>query len=273
MAHLSPTPGRPRVKARPRVIPVLTMDARGQLVKTIKFNKRRYIGDPINAVKVFNRKEVDEILLLDIDATIQGKAPRYSYIRDIVSEAYMPVAYGGGLRSLTEVERVFDTGVEKIILSSSLAENFNLIGDVSERWGSQAVAVCLPVARPRLWGAPRVRLFGGSKALTGDVAQVAQRAAQQGAGELIVYAIDRDGTYDGYDDHILSVVAEAVDIPVVACGGGSNLDGLVKTVAKSGCAAVAAGSLFVFRANGQGVLINYPSRTVLQTKFEGALDG
>lgn len=267
MAPLAPTPGRPLSRPRPRVIPTLLIDADGRLVKTVKFGKRDYIGDPINAVKIFNNKEADELILLDIDASRKGYEPKYEHIAHIVGEAFMPVAYGGGLRTMEQIERVYRTGIEKVILSSSLLGDTDLIRAASARWGGQAITVCLPVGT-KLWGKPKVRLEGGQKAVAGSLASVASAAVAAGAGEVIVYSIDRDGTFDGYHHDLLAPIAAAVDVPVVALGGARDMADFVKAVRETKCAAVAAGSLFVYRSKGQGVLINYPSRDQLAAGFD-----
>lgn len=262
MVPLAPTPGRPLSRPGPRVIPTLLIDADGRLVKTVKFGKRTYIGDPINAVKIFNNKEVDELVLLDIDATRKGYEPNYGRIEDIASEAFMPVAFGGGLRTMGQIEQAYRTGIEKVILSSSLLDGTGLISQASARWGAQAISVCLPVGA-QLFGKPKVRLAGARKALSGSIEDIVRTVTAAGAGELIIYSIDRDGTFDGYDLKLLSSVSAATNVPVVACGGAHDIADLVSAVADAQCAAVAAGSLFVFRAKGQGVLINYPSSTQL----------
>lgn len=266
MVVLAPTPGRPLSRPRPRVIPTLLIDAEGRLVKTVKFGKRTYIGDPINAVKIFNNKEVDELVLLDIDASRKGYEPKFDHIADIVGEAFMPVAYGGGLRTMAQIERAYTAGIEKVILSSSLLDGADLIRQASARWGAQAVTVCLPVGAP-LWGKPGVRLVGGAKSLQGRVEEIARSVAGHGAGEIIVYSIGRDGTFEGYDHDLLSRVAASVELPVVAAGGACDVADLARAVNQSNCAAVAAGSLFVYRAKGQGVLINYPTRGQLDDGF------
>lgn len=267
MTPLAPTPGRPLARPRPRVIPTLLIDSGGRLVKTVKFSKRAYIGDPINAVKIFNNKEVDELILLDIDASRKGYEPKYDHIADIVGEAFMPVAYGGGLRTMAQIERVYKAGIEKVILSTSLMDGDNLIREASARWGAQAVTVCLPVGT-NLWGKPKVRLAGGQKALSISLEEAAQASVAAGAGEIIVYFIDRDGTFKGYDHEQLAPITAAVDVPVVACGGARDVADLAMAVMGTNCAAVAAGSLFVYRAQGQGVLINYPSRDQLAAGFD-----
>lgn len=246
---------------RIRVIPTLTIDGRGRLVKTVRFDKRTYIGDPINAVRIFNGKEVDELLLLDIDATKEGRAPDYAAIEEIVSEAFMPVGYGGGIRSMDEVTRLFQCGIEKVVISSAAA-NLDLIREASHRFGAQSVAVCLQVKRG-LMGGYSVRFNSGATGSGEKPEDFARKVVAAGAGELIVYAIDRDGAYKGYDLPLLQAVSSAVDVPVVACGGARNIDDFRAAVCEAGCSAVAAGSLFVYRSAGQGVLISYPSQAEL----------
>lgn len=266
MAPLDPTPGRPLSRYCPRIIPTLLIDSEGRLVKTVKFGKRTYLGDPINAVRIFNSKEVDELVLLDIDASRNGYEPNYGHIEDIVGEAFMPVAYGGGLRTMEQIERVYRAGIEKVILSSSLLDGTDLIRGAAARWGGQAITVCLPVGS-RLWGKSSVRLAGGRKPLSESLEQIARRVAEAGAGELIVYSIDRDGTFEGFDVGLLARITSVVDVPVVACGGARDLHDLARAVTDASCAAVAAGSLFVYRAKGQGVLINYPAPSQLANAF------
>ena len=246
---------------RIRVIPTLTIDGRGRLVKTVRFDKRTYIGDPINAVRIFNGKEVDELLLLDIDATKEGRSPDYDAIEEIVSEAFMPVGYGGGIRTMEEVTRLFQCGIEKVVISSAAA-NLDLIHEASQRFGAQSVAVCLQVKRG-LMGGYSVRFNSVAAGSSDKPEDFARKVVEAGAGEVIVYAIDRDGAYKGYDLALLQAVSSAVDVPVVACGGARNIDDFRAAVAEAGCSAVAAGSLFVYRSAGQGVLISYPSQAEL----------
>jgi cyclase len=246
---------------RIRVIPTLLIDGRGRLVKTVKFDKRTYIGDPINAVRIFNGKEVDELLLLDIDATQESRAPNYDAIEEIVSEAFMPVGYGGGIRTMDEVARLFQCGIEKVVISSA-AGDLGLIAEASQRFGAQSVAVCMQVKRG-LMGGYSVRFNSGATGSGDRPEDFARKVVEAGAGELIVYAIDRDGAYKGYDLPLLQAVASAVNVPVVACGGARNIDDFRTAVTEAGCSAVAAGSLFVYRSAGQGVLISYPSQAEL----------
>jgi len=254
---------------RRRVIPTLLIDATGRLVKTVRFGKRTYIGDPINAVKIFNLKEVDELVLLDIDASRDRRAPNYALIEDIVSEAFMPVAYGGGIQSIEEIEKLYKGGIEKVILSSCLADGEQLIREAAQRYGGQAVTVCLP-AKHGLLGREGVRLVSGTRPLAGRAEDHARRVVAGGAGELIVYSIDRDGAYAGYDLDLLRRIASAVDVPVVACGGARDLADFRAALTDAGCSAVAAGSMFVYHSERRGVLISYPSQAELAEKvFKG----
>jgi cyclase len=243
------TPGRPWGKPRVRVIPTLLIDGQGRLVKTVKFGKRTYLGDPINAVRIFNDKQADELVLLDIDASREGRGPNHDLISD--------VAYGGGITTEAQIARLFQAGVDKVVLSSALRGGTGLITAAARRFGAQAVTVCLPVARG-LFGGQTVRLCQGRNRLPGTPEDIARQATDAGAGEILVYAIDRDGTYAGYDLALLRRIARAVRVPVVACGGARGLTDMVAAIRDGGCSAVAAGSLFVYQSGRRGVLINYP---------------
>jgi cyclase len=266
MKQVMHTPGRPNGYRRVRVIPTLLLDGRGRLVKTVRFGKRTYIGDPVNAVRILNTKEVDELILLDIDASAEQRAPPYSLIADIASEAFMPVAYGGGLFAEDQVAQIIDSGVEKVIISSALARGTDLIEATARRWGSQAATVCLPIAR-NWWGRETVRHMRGKKSLVDTVTTCVKRVTDAGAGEILVYSIDRDGTWDGYDSDLLARVAATTSVPVVACGGAGNIANFRDAVCNAGCAAVAAGSMFIYQAKGRGVLISYPSQERLQAEL------
>jgi cyclase len=253
---------------RVRVIPTLLIDSKGRLVKTERFAKRTYIGDPINAVRIFNGKEVDELILLDIDASRDKREPDYALIEDIVSEAFMPVAYGGGIHSIEQVERLFKCGIEKVVLSSCLANGDELIRRASFRFGAQAVVICLQVRRSWL-GGYSTRFKSGKTRGGGAPREMARRVVASGAGEVIVYSIDRDGTFAGYDLPLLETITAAVDVPVVACGGARGVGDFRAAIADAGCSAVAAGSMFVYQSRTRGVLISYPSQRILR---EGLFD-
>lgn len=261
---------RPTVReaARPRVrvIPTLLVDRGGRLVKTVKFGARTYIGDPINAVKIFNGKEVDEIVLFDIDATKDRRSPNYDLITDIAAEAFMPVAYGGGIASIEHVARLYKCGIEKVILSSVLAGGTKLIEETAKRYGGQAVVVCLPVKKP-MFGAPKVYSHGATRNTRVLPLDSARAAVKAGAGEIILYSVDRDGTFSGYDIALLKEVASAVRVPVVACGGARSLGDFLVAVNEGLASAVAAGSMFIYQSERRGVLISYPSQMDLAALF------
>jgi cyclase len=243
---------------RIRVIPILLIDRDARLVKTVRFSARTYIGDPINAVRIFNQKEVDELILLDIDAARERRKPAYATIESIVSEAFMPVAYGGGIRTADEIGRLLRLGIEKVVLSTAAFERPALVTEAAERHGNQAIAVCLPVKRGLL-GHYRVKTKSGCEEIGLSPEVAASSVVERGAGELIIYSIDRDGTFQGYDLALLKRVSEAVRVPVVACGGAASIEDFKRAVVHGGCQAVAAGSMFVYQGKTRGVLITYPT--------------
>jgi len=256
---------------RVRVIPVLTIDRDRRLVKTVGFGKRSYIGDPINAVRIFNTKMVDELILLDIDASTDGRGPAFEAIGDIVEEAFLPMGYGGGIRSVDDAAKLFALGLEKVVLSTEALADPGLVRAISERFGAQAVAVALPYAK-KLLGGQQVLAKSG-KARTGLAPVAAAKAmVAAGAGEILLYSIDRDGQWTGFDLPTVTAVADAVDVPVVACGGAASVDDFLPAVRDGGASAVAASSLFVYRAKGQGVLISYPDEADLRDRLFAKLD-
>lgn len=246
-----------------RVIPCLLLSGAG-LVKTVRFAEPKYVGDPRNAVKIFNEKEVDELVLLDIRATRDGVAPRVELIREILSEAFMPVAYGGGIRTVGQAAAVLSAGVEKIVVASAAVEVPGLVGELAREFGSQSVIVCLDVRHDMLRG-NRVYVRGGTVRTDLRPAEFARKVAGWGAGEILVNAIHRDGRREGYDLELIRSVVEAVDVPVVACGGAGSLGDLRAAVADAGASAACAGSLFVFRGKHRAVLIDYPTAAELKT--------
>ncbi len=249
---------------RIRVIPALLIQD-GGLVKSIKFKNHKYVGDPINAVKIFNEKEVDEIVLLDISATADKKAPNILAIKEIASEAFMPLGYGGGITKLEEIIELITAGVEKVILNTSAYENPKLVSDGAKYVGSQSVVVSMDVKK-NIWGKYKVFVRNGTKNTDIDPLVYAKQMEQVGAGELLLNAIDRDGTFGGYDVDLIQSISSAVNIPVVAIGGAATLDDLVKAV-RSGASAVSAGSMFVFQRPHRAVLISYPSQNKLKEKL------
>ena len=251
-----------------RVIPCLLLSGLG-LVKTLKFKVPKYVGDPRNAVKIFNEKEVDELVILDILATHEGKGPQFEIVREIVSEAFMPVAYGGGIRSVEVARIMLQLGVEKVVMSTAAVEDPALVLNAAREFGSQSVVVCMDVKRSIL-GRYELYTHGGRKNAKLDPVTFARRMEEAGAGEIIVNSIDRDGTMAGYDLKLISSVAASVRIPIIACGGAGNLADFHCAVSEGGASAVAAGSLFVFHGKHKAVLINYPSPSEIRGAFSAA---
>lgn len=252
-----------------RVIPVLLL--RGDsLVKTRNFRNPRYIGDAINAVSIFSEKMVDELVLLDIDATIKGHAPRTDLIRDIASEAFIPLCYGGGVKSLDHFEALLKAGMEKVSVNTEFASNPRLIEEAARRYGSQSVVVGIDVQRDA--SGYSVRVSGGTRTVASDPIAYARQAEAAGAGEIMLQSIDRDGVGGGYDLALVESVSQAVNVPVVALGGAGSVEDLVAAV-RHGAAAAAAGSMFVFFGRLQGVLINTPDPEELRRAIETTVDG
>ncbi len=250
----------------PRVIPCLLVH-KGGLYKTVAFKNPRYVGDPINAVRILNEKEVDELLLVDIDATVEGREPRYDQVEDVVGEAFMPVAYGGGVTSVDQMHRLFALGVEKVFTSAAALAAPDLVSDAASRFGSQSIGVALDLKRGRAGAEPVVVTHNGKKKMPIGSVDAARQMEKHGAGELLVNSVDRDGTMSGYDLDAIRRIADAVSIPVVALGGAASLDDLGRAVREGGASAAAAGSLFVFTGVHRAVLITYPSPAELQELF------
>lgn len=238
-----------------RIIPVLLLK-NGGLVKTVKFKDPVYIGDPINAVKIFNEKEVDELVFLDIEAAKSSKPVDYKKISEITNECFMPLCYGGGLDTVERMKKVFALGAEKVAINSAAVKNPSLIKDAANIFGSQSVAVSID-AKKNFLGKYEVMSRGGSQNSGRQAVEWACAAESLGAGEIMVNSIDRDGTMAGYDIDLIKKVAGSVSIPVIACGGAGKISDF-KAALDAGASAVAAGSLFVFYGKNRAVLINYP---------------
>jgi len=251
---------------RTRVIPVLLVED-GGLVKTVRFGKRTYIGDPINAIRLFNDMEVDELILVDISASRKGRGPDIELISDVASEAFMPMGYVGGIRSLDDVRDVLSVGFEKVGINRAAQNDLSLITAAAAEFGSQAIVACLDVKESFLRRRQAIDYVSGSKLGMSPVA-FGQRAESAGAGELFLYDVGRDGTMQGYDIELIREVADAVSIPIIACGGAGSLEDLA-LAAQAGAGAVAAGSLFVYQGRHKGVLINYPSQEQLKQTLGG----
>ena len=250
----------------PRVIPCLLLRDSG-LVKTVKFKNPKYLGDPINIVKIFNEKEVDELVILDIMATVVGKRPQFELLEEVVSEAFMPVAYGGGLRKIEDVKTLLGLGIEKVVINSHAVENPTFVRDVADFGGNQSVVASIDTKK-NFWGQYRCYTHCGHKSTDLNPVELAIKMESMGAGELLLNSIDRDGTMKGYDLDIIRQVSTRVNIPVVACGGARTVDDLESAVKKGGASAAGAASMFVFQGPHRAVLISYPSYSELQAMFQ-----
>jgi cyclase len=239
-----------------RIIPVLLLH-NGGLYKTKQFKNPSYVGDPINAVRIFNEKEVDELLILDIDCSKENKEPNYTLIEEIVSEAFMPVGYGGGISSLAIAQKVFQLGVEKVIINTALQNNQQLLADIAAIYGAQAVAASIDYKKGIIGGA-KAYFSNGTKKSVITPQELAKIAEKAGAGEIILNSIDREGTYQGYDINLLQQVVETVQIPIVVSGGAcSNKD--FDAGKQAGASGMAAGSMFIYQRPHNAVLISYPT--------------
>lgn len=242
---------------RPRIIPVLLL-SEGYLVKPTKFQHPKYIGDPINAVRIFNEKEVDELIICDIDASLKNKPIDFKHLNEIVSEAFMPIGYGGGVKTLEDAKKIVKLGVEKVVVNSAVLETPNLISAISQELGSQSTVVSID-AKKKTFGKYEVMSHSGTRA-TGKSPNIwAKEAEKLGAGEIILSAIDKESTRTGYDYGLVESVAKDLTIPLVALGGAGNIEDLDKVLAV-GASAASAGTMFVMNGPHRAVLITYPKQ-------------
>jgi cyclase len=241
---------------RPRVIPVLLLQ-NGKLVKTYRFKQVKYVGDPINAVKIFNEKEVDELILLDIGCSIYGVEPNYEIIHKIVSEAFMPIGYGGGITNVDQAKRIFDLGIEKVILNTSLQKNTELVTQISSIYGSSSVIACIDY-RKNFFGKYKVHFKSGNIKSKYNPIDWAIKLQELGVGEIFLNNIDLEGTYSGYDYDLLSNISSKVSVPIVISGGASSTDDFKRAVV-AGASGMAVGSMFIYKRPHNAVLISYPS--------------
>lgn len=239
---------------RSRIIATLLMDNDG-LVKTQKYKNPSYIGDPINAVRIFNNKEVDELVLLDISATAENREPKFEDITAIVSEAFMPIGYGGGISNLNQIERLFKIGIEKVILNTNAFLNESLIDEAARIYGNQSIVVSVDVKKD-LFGTYHAYTNGGKVKQKGELISILCKFQNLGAGEIILNSIDREGTMNGYDLKLIGEVCKNLKVPVVASGGAGKIDHLIEAI-NVGASAVAAGSMFVYQGIHRAVLISY----------------
>jgi imidazole glycerol-phosphate synthase subunit HisF len=251
---------------RDRVIPCLLLRGSG-FVKTRRFKKARYIGDAINALRIFNDKGADELVVVDIDASVEGYAPRMDMIHQLTDELFMPLTYGGGIQTLEQVLGIISAGVEKVAINTRNADDLDLIRAASERLGSQSVVGVIDVAKDVL-GRRHTVCRSGARRISTTPVEHARSLVGAGAGELLVQAVYKDGTREGYDLKLVREISEAVTVPVVALGGADTVQDLAEVVVHGGAAAAAAGSMFVFHGELDGVLINMPGEEAVKTAFE-----
>jgi len=249
-----------------RIIPCLLLRNNG-LVKTTKFKDSVYIGDPINTIKLFNEKEVDEIFFLDIDATKFKKEPSYELIHNLASECFMPFAYGGGIYSLQQIEKIIKSGAEKIIINSHAFLKKSFVREAVQQFGSSTIAVSIDVKKEFFKG-NIVYIKGGTQSTGKNPVDYAREMENEGAGEILINSIDRDGVMEGYDIELIKSISNSVRIPIIACGGAGKLSDFRSAVKEGGASAAAAGSFFVFQGKRRAVLITYPSYSEISKLFD-----
>lgn len=242
---------------RPRVIPCLLVHDKG-LVKTVQFKDPKYVGDPINAVRIFNEKESDELMVMDIDATTENREPDYKMIENLAAECRMPLCYGGGVKTVEQAHRIFSLGVEKIAISAAAIQTPELVTAMAERVGSQSVVVVLDVKKKML-GGYELYTHNGKKSTGKNPVEFAIKMQELGAGEIVVNSIDQDGMMKGYDLNIIDKIRKSISLPMTVLGGAGSLQDIGKLINQYGIIGAAAGSLFVFKGIYKAVLINYPN--------------
>ncbi len=247
-----------------RLIPCLLLD-HGKLVKTVRFRRPVYVGDPINAVRIFNDKEVDELIFLDIDATRSHRGPHFDYLKKITEQCFMPLCYGGGVSSTEDIGTLFRIGFEKVSINTAAIEHPDLIEKAAGIYGSQSIVGAMDVGK-NVFGKTVVRTDGGTRSTKYSPREYAKRLEEFGAGEIFLNTVMRDGTMTGYDCELISEVTDCVKVPVIVCGGAGSLQDC-RSAIDSGASAAAAGSIFVFWGPNRAVLINYPDSAEVTALF------
>lgn len=245
-----------------RIIPCLLLH-KGGLYKTEKFKKPNYLGDPINAIKIFNEKEVDELIFLDIDVSVENKEPNYNLIDAIASECFMPLCYGGGVKTIEQMRKIYSLGVEKISLSSQAILNPNLIKEAALLFGSQSIVLTLDIKKD-IWGKNKIFIKNGKKNTKIDPLDFIKKIQNLGAGELVINSIDNDGSMKGYDELFLANARQNTNLPIIALGGCGSLEHIESLFKNTGINAAACGSFFVYQGSLKGILISYPPYAKIQ---------
>ena len=247
-----------------RIIPCLLL-RNGGLVKTLKFTDPKYVGDPINAIRIFNDKEVDELMVLDITASKENKEPNYALIEQFASECFMPLSYGGGIKTMEQAQRLFNSGIEKICLQTAVLNDLSLVKNLSDKWGSSSILVSIDVKKNWL-GHPKLYSAATGKTLDKKWTDFMQEAVSAGAGEIVLNAVDRDGSMTGMDTALIQEAAKLLNVPLIAIGGAGSLAD-IKAAVGAGASAVSAGAFFVFQGPHRAVLITYPKYNELLQLF------
>lgn len=245
---------------RSRITPCLLVHKRG-LVKTVGFKEPKYVGDPINAVKIFNEKEVDELMVLDIDASVEKRGPDFELIKNLAVECRMPFCYGGGVTTIEQAKKIINLGAEKVAISSAAIENFDIIEKIGNAVGIQSVVVVLDVKKKGLLGGYEIYIHNGKKATGLKLKDFIKKLNSVGVGEIVINSIDKDGKMDGYDMQLIDIVRNETDGPITVLGGAGSYDDFKSVISKYKVIGVAAGSLFVFKGKYRAVLISYPSKS------------
>jgi len=248
-----------------RVIPCLQL-INDSLVKTVKFDKHGYIGDPINTVRIFNELEVDELCFLDIRATSQGRQPDLKLLKSIADECFMPLSYGGGLKTFETCRDILSIGFEKVVINTHAYHNPDLVKKTSEHFGSQAIVGSID-AKKNMWGKYQVYINNGNDKISMDVVEWAQKMVEYGVGELLITSMDKDGTWEGYDVNLIKKITAAVEVPVIANGGAGSIEHMKDAVKSGHASALALGSMVVYQKKGMGVLVNFPDKKELYKVF------
>lgn len=244
-----------------RIIPCLLFNGSG-LVKTIRFKNPSYIGDPLNAIKIFNEKEVDELILIDINASKEKRKPHFQKIAQMASEAFMPFAYGGGVKTFEDFTALYKSGIEKIIVNSLIQENPEVIKKIVDHYGSQAVVACVDVKK-NFFGSKKVFSHIGHHISQDIQSYVNYLTLQLGVGEIMIQSVDQEGTWEGFDIELTESVIHSVEVPVIASGGCGSIENLKNILYQSNASAAAIGSMAVYSKKGMGVLINFPERDII----------
>lgn len=245
---------------RPRITPCLLVQNKG-LVKTVKFKDPKYVGDPINAVKIFNEKEVDELIVLDIDATAHNREPDFTLIKNLAAECRMPLCYGGGVTSVEHARKIIGLGAEKVALSSAAINNPAILPEIAKAIGTQSVVVVLDVQKKGLFGRYELVTHNAKKATGKNPIEFAKQIEKLGVGEIVINSVDQDGVMKGYDIDLINSIRQSVNVPITVLGGAGTLKDIETVINKFGVIGAAAGSLFVFKGIYKAVLINYPNRS------------